>query len=290
MNFKSRLFLLQVFLLILSTSIGCKQKMAPQVDARCDPFPNSPFHVEVPAPFTIVTKELCKRYDLADFFKGKLDADDSVGDFGILDSTKQRLQVFISSVKRDTAEKRMYYVAGATRVRKVVRSFNGYIRVDTAKMYDRDYWFSKDTCEFSSYKDFAEFKRHQFDERNIECSASFVFREDSLGQDNGIFKGMLHFYLSLDSNLRLVDNVEFYEGAIGVRNFTYEGSYTKYGTGKAHYIKWSIYAIDELMGGCGGGAYSWLPLCNEPDMVKAGWETNDDLKLVDNPKLWWVRR
>ncbi|HVW99160.1 MAG TPA: hypothetical protein VHA52_01755 [Candidatus Babeliaceae bacterium] len=243
---------------------------------------------DIQSPSIIITKIFTDKYNLSSFFAAP---GDSTGDFGIFDSSLWRLQVRFTSLKRDNAKHAVYYIVGADRRKKEVRWFSGYLHIDTVRMYDRNYWFSKDTGDCYPSHDFAIWKSKEYDEKNIAISATFALYEDSLIKGAGIYKGTLFFELSfIDSSKTLVDNQIEYNGVTGDRNFTYEGVFKPYHSSKTTYVKWSPDPIDELMGGCDGGAYCWLPVCNDPEMVAHGWETNDNGELIDNPRLWWMKK
>ena len=289
-----------VGMLIMLAQTGCQDRPpAPKDAPKVKKFQHDNYHCppgfEIKAPSEIVTDWFCGKYNIDTFLDFYIhsahDDRDSSGAFGIFDSTAMwKLQMIFTSVKMNDSNRALYNVEGAARLKKAVRHFTGFIHIDTVRKYDRNYWFAKDTCDFADNDDFYAFKARQFDEKNLELTATFEFRENKKEPGSGFFKGKMVCNLTLDSTHKVIDNMNFYEGAIGAGNYQYEGHFTNYAIGKTTYIKWSPQKIDELFGGCQGGAYQWRPCCNDNDMVAHGWKTDDNCQLIDDPKLWWLEK
>ncbi len=240
-------------------------------------------YMEIPAPFKVATDWFCNTYHIDSFLLN--DKDDSTGAYGIFDTTMWRMQMVFTRVDLNKTDRAVYDVEGAAMIKMKVKHFKGWIHIDTVKKYDRNYWFSKDTCDFADNPDFLAMRDHQFDEKNLEFIASFFLFEDSSKAGNGKFQGNLHFYLTyVDSSQKIIADMRYWEGAIGPGNFIYTGSYTRYGSKKTTYVSWSPEHIEELYT---GGAEGWRP-CWDKELESKGWKTDQDCQLLIDPQLWWL--
>lgn len=278
--------LLFIMLSALSACHNAAQNNASQkpIDRRhYRPCPSA--YAPVPAPYTIATDWFCSTYHIDSFLVNE--KDDSTGDYGIYDTSMWRMQVVFTKVELNKTDRTIYDVEGASMIKMKVQHFKGYIHIDTVKKYDRNYWFSQDTCDFADTPEFLAMRAHQFDEKNLEFSASFALFEDSSKKGGGKFEGDLHFYLTfVDSTKSIIADMRYWEGAIGPGNFIYTGTYRKYRSRKATYVSWSPEHISELYS---GGAEGWRP-CWDQELKSKGWKTDEYCQLLFDPQLWWLKK
>jgi hypothetical protein len=275
-----------LLLFILSACHGNMTNKASQtINDRRHYRPCPSTYMEIPAPYKIATDWFCNTYNIDTFLVNA--KDDPVGGYGIFDSTMWRMQMVFTRVELSKTNSAVYDVEGASMVKMKIKYFKGFIHIDTVKKYDRNYWFSKDTCDFADNPDFLAMRDHQFDEKNLEFSASFFLFEDSIKAGNGKFQGKLHFYLTLvDSTKKIIADMGYWEGAIGPGNFIYTGTYRKYNSTKATYVPWSPEKIEELYTGTADG---WRP-CWDEKLKNKGWKTDERCRLLLDPKLWWLKK
>lgn len=243
---------------------------------------------KVPLSIQIITTQFCSQYDISSFLKN--DVEDSTGIDGQYDSNlRYRIQIYFTSVTRDSKNNTIYNVTGSSRLNKKVTHFKGIITIDTVRLFDRNYWFSgPDSSLYSGAPDsivkrHEEFRSHQFEERYILVKSTFSFFEDSLKQNNGKFTGTLYFGLALDSDSNLIEGISRYEG-ITAQNSIYRGVYQKYKSKKSTFVYWTPYYNPYFHI---NGALDWLP--NYEEYSKRGWAVDSNDNFIDDPKLWWKK-
>jgi hypothetical protein len=211
----------------------------------------------------VVTTDFCSEYDLTKFLRTYED----YGTDGVFDTIYQRIQFHFETIKKDEAENCKYLIYGADRLRGLVTPFNGKISINKVVKNAGDLY----NPEIPS------------DEKMIDFYGNFEFREDEKVSGSGVFKGDISFSLTLNKENELIDDMGDYMGD-GFSNFTYEGTWTNYKTGKIKKCVWGQGRLPNT-GDFDGGAGEVIA---DEKYRQNGWERDNNFALIDNPKNWWT--
>jgi hypothetical protein len=210
---------------------------------------------------TGVSADTCAKYNVTEFLRTYKD----YGTDGVFDVMYQRIQFHFASIKRKEGNSCIYIITGFDRLKGLVTPFQGEISIG------------------SIYKNKGNFYESDIpgDDKLIEFSASFIFKEDGSVKGSGVFQGKLYFSVHLNKQGQLSDDLGEYMGD-GFYNFVYDGNWTSYKTGK---VKRCIWGQGRLFGTGDWDVGDGDRVVNEK-YRQYGWEYKDG-QLVDNPKEWW---
>lgn len=207
-----------------------------------------------------VTADFCSKYDVKEY----LSTYEEFGTDGVFDTMYQRIQFHFETIKK--INDCQYQITGADRLKGVVTPFSGEIRIkkiikNAGNLYDRE---------------------TPSDDKMIDFYGEYELREDKRMNSSGVFKGDITFSLSLTKDNKLIDDMSEYMGD-GFSNFTYHGTWTSYRSGQTKKCIWGQGRLPDTED-FDGGAGQVVP--NEK-YRKNGWELDDQLVPIDNPKDWW---
>jgi len=170
---------------------------------------------------------------------------------GVIGSTYKRIQVYISSAKRNDAHLTQYSVHGKTKVGKIVRKFSGWIQVRHAFEW-------KDTLDVPP--------------NSGTLIAEYLFKEDSSLGYTGTFQGNLSsdFVLLPSKHLAYLDTS--YIVADGYANNTFVGTWTQYKSTNAKKCIWGDYRLPYTFDFDKGDGEMYV----NPKYRANGWQSYDD--------------
>ncbi|MBO4598999.1 MAG: hypothetical protein J5676_14215 [Bacteroidaceae bacterium] len=198
---------------------------------------------------------------------------------GYIGKNYQRLYMYFDTIYKDTNDASRYIVKGVSRVKQNLCRFNGYIKIDSVVVDNReDSYRSGDdlTPRFTAY-------------------AKYEFKEDAAQKGSGVFSGKFWSAIYLYKNKAVCyDDLEW--GADSYCNNQFEGTWTSYRTKAKKKANFGDYRIPDSSG-LDGGAAEFMPYGGE------GWgtyrnmysnfgekEISDDLvqaATAEEQREWW---
>jgi hypothetical protein len=176
---------------------------------------------------------------------------------GFIGTNFQRFYIHYTSVVKSTKDPYVYLVAGKTKMKKRIRSFNGRITISKAVLYDQSFH--------------PRFKQG-------EVAAEVFLQEDSSAHPSGFIKGNLKTTFYVDAN-----NKSFYasfDPGDGYCNNLCEARWTNYRTRQSKICNWGDYRIPGGHGldiGAGEFAVS-------SQYEKFGWQTFEKARTANDTK------
>jgi hypothetical protein len=251
-TYKMRKLTKSIFLAIVVALAGCSN--------------NTKYNLLEPSVSLLVNlvhqQDKCAVFELSEFLKTEPD----YGTNGVFDTMYQRIQFHFESIERDKINSCIYHINGADRLKSLVTTFSGEVKIEkivknVGNIYD---------------------PKVPSDDKLVEFNGTFEFREDEKTRGSGVFSGTLYFKLSQNKENKLVDDMGEYMGD-GFYNFTYEGTWTSYKTGRMKKFIWGQGRFPNTGDfDIGDGEM----MVNEK-YLKNGWQHDDNWRLIDNPKNWW---
>lgn len=207
------------------------------------------------------TTNQCSEFTLTEFLKTFPD----YGTDGVFDTMYQRIQFHFDTIQRSQVDHCIYFISGFDRLKGLVTPFNGTITIkeitkNVGNIYERE---------------------TPSDDKLIEFSGSFIFRENKGVRGSGFFQGNVHFKLTLN-NGKLLDDMGEYMGD-GFSNFIYQGTWTNYTSGTIKKCIWGQGRLPDTGDFDQGVGDRFV----NDKYKKNGWEMNKDWEYLDNPKEWW---
>ena len=215
-----------------------------------------------------------QKYDLSALFK----TDSIYGSNGVFGDDYGRLQIVLTSVKRDSLNPKIYHVTGASRHMKNVTPFTGTIRLVIVYEYPGN---------FETYRENAdeiEAKIHPGEPVRVYTitNGNFEFLEDSTRKFSGMFSGNFMLKFHRHENDRLVNDLRDWEN-IRYSNNIFRGTWKPYNSTKPFAVAWAEGRIP-VPDGIDVGINDF-EICTK--YKRNGWQKNTAGEFIDNPEYWW---
>jgi hypothetical protein len=205
----------------------------------------------------------CIEFALEDFLKTNGDH----GTDGVFDTMYQRIQFHFESIQRDKMDGCVYHISGYDRLKGLVTPFNGQVKIEKIKKNVGNIYEPEKPS----------------DDKLVEFTGAFQFREDNKAKGSGVFAGTVYFMLTLNKENKLVDDLGEYMGD-GFYNFIYDGSWTSYKSGKVKKCVWG----EGRLPNTGDFDIGDGDIVVNEKYLKNGWEHDENWRLIDNPMKWWA--
>jgi hypothetical protein len=186
---------------------------------------------------------------------------------GVIGQNYQRIRIHISTVIKDKVQANKYMVFGKSKVKNIICSFKGAIKIVNAYEF---------TEEDNGYKRTGGvlLAEYQFDEEGCRATS------------RGTFKGVLESEFVLDKKLgkALLDDSN--STADGYANNTFVGTWTGHSTGEAKKCIWGDYRLPFTFDFDVGDGEMHV----NDKYKKNGWDSFVDDPLTDLYERWWLSK
>ena len=214
------------------------------------------------------------RYDLSHLFI----TDTVYGNNGVFGDEYGRLQIVLTSVKKDTVNPLRYNVTGASRHMKNVTPFKGFIELVIIYEYPGNYEIYREDA------DEIEAKIHPGEPMRVYTitNGNFEFYEDRTKKFSGVFSGNFMLKFHRVEGDELVNDLQEWEN-IRYSNNTFKGNWRPYTSTKSFPVAWGEGRIPVKEGIDIGDEEFEIA----PRYKRHGWQKNTAGEFIDNPEFWW---
>ena len=214
-----------------------------------------------------------KKYDVSNFWTTRtLENNDTIGQlepFGYIGNNFQRFYIHFISVIQNPNNRLEYFVYGKTKVKDNICTFQGSMKIDSAKMGTN------------------------ISKNNGAIKGHFDFFEDPDMEGTGVLNGEFYSEFYIDKK----DKLNFF-GEPGYPNNEFEGTWKSYNTGLSKKCNWGDYRIPDSKE-LDGGASEFGPALKYADYgwknFQIAWWSNsnfDKEKVEQARKIerekWWI--
>ena len=179
--------------------------------------------------------------------------------YGFIGDNYERLRIKIISAAKDKHRPDTYFVSGRSKVKGIIRSFSGTIKITETRIYKKMRWGLDD-----------EYKNKGLKNQGV-IVGEYLFAEDRTKEHTGMFKGVMYTSWYIDRNNRLkYDDIEIYSDSY--HNNQFVGSWTSYNSKAVKTCNWGDYRIPNS-GDLDGGAGEFSPI---DKYLNYGWQSYQD--------------